>query len=107
MTIDVHLKGMIPPHNLSGAGNINGSIKHHLAAGDIVDEARGVVCKLERVEASGEAEELAGARGLGAGLDLSGAEEGAVVEDGHGSGGVVDGNDVRVSDVDSEEKLSV
>lgn len=107
MAIHVYLELMVPPNDLSGAGNIDGSIKDHFAARDVMEEARGVVGELERVEASGEAEELAGARGLGAGLDLSGAEEGALVEDGHGRGGVVDWCDVWVGDVDCEKNLCV
>jgi len=59
------------------------------------------------VEAGGEAEELAGAGWLGAGLDLSGAEEGTLVEDGHGGGGVVDGSNVGVGHVDGEYNLCV
>lgn len=54
------------------------------------------------MEAGGEAEELAGAGWLGAGLDLSRTEEGTLVEDGHGGGGVVDGSNVGVGHVDGE-----
>lgn len=66
-----------------------------------------MVSELDSVESSREAEQLAGACGLGAGLDLCGAEQGTVVEDGHGGGGVVDGDDVWVSDVDGEDELGV
>lgn len=107
VAVHVDLEVMVPPHDPGGAGDINRGVEEHLAARDVVEEARGVVSELERVEACGEAEELAGAGRLGAGLNLSRAEKRTLVEDGHGSGGVVDGGDIRVGDVDREENLCV
>ena len=107
VTVHVHHELMIPPQDLGGAGDVDGGVEHHLPLGDVGDEAGGVVGELEAVEAGGEAEELAGLGGLGAGQDVSGAEEGAFVEDGHGGGGVVDGSDVGVGDVDGEDEVGV
>ncbi|RDX63274.1 hypothetical protein CR513_58314, partial [Mucuna pruriens] len=103
MAIHVDLKAMVPPQNPGGAGDIDGGVEDHLAACDVLNKAGGVVGELERLEASREAEELTGAGRLGAGLDLSRAEEGTLVEDGHGGGGVVNGGDVGVGDVDGEK----
>jgi len=107
VAVDVDLEVMVPPHDLGDAGDVDGSVEHHLAARDVLEEALGVVRELERVETGGKAEELAGAWRLRAGLNLSRAEERTLVEDGHGGGGVMDGSNVGVSDVDGEEKLCV
>ena len=98
---------MVPPQHLRGTTDIHSRVQHHLAPRHVSQELDGVVSELHAVEPSREAEQLARLRTLGAGLDLGGAQQGAVVEDGHGGGGVVDGHDVGVGDVDGEDELDV
>lgn len=81
MAIHVHLETMVPPQHLGGAADIDGGLQHHLPAADVGQELLGVVGELDAAEAGGEAEQLAGARRLGAGLDGGGAEERAGVVD--------------------------
>ncbi|KAA8544259.1 hypothetical protein F0562_022271 [Nyssa sinensis] len=98
---------MVPPQHFGSTLNIHRSVHNHLSPPYIGEELAGVVGQLEHAETSREAEELAGAAGLGASADAGGAEEGAGVEDGHFGGGVVDGDDVRVGEMDVEDELGV
>lgn len=107
MTVHVHPEALVPPENLSRAFDIHGGVEHHFAAPHVLHELLGVLGELVPLEASREAEQLAGARRLGAGLDVGGAEERSGVEDGHLRGGVLDRGDVRVGDVDGEDDVSV
>ncbi|WVZ01901.1 hypothetical protein V8G54_022707 [Vigna mungo] len=107
VAVDVDLEVVVPPHDPGYASDVDTSIENHLATRDVLEETLGVVRELEPMETGGKAEELAGAGWLGASLDLSRAEEGTLVEDGHGGGGVVDGSNVGVGDVDGEKNLCV
>lgn len=107
VAVDVDLEVVVPPHDPGYASDVDTSIEDHLATRDVLEETLGVVRELEPMETGGKPEELAGAGWLGASLDLSRAEEGTLVEDGHGGGGVVDRSNVGVGDVDGEKNLCV
>lgn len=107
VAVHVYPKPVGPPQHLGRTGDIDRGIERHLPVRHVGQDTGSVVGELDPVEAGREVEEAAGAGGLRAGVDLSGAEEGAVVEDGHGGGGVLDGDDVGVGDVDGEDELHV
>lgn len=107
VTVHVDHKLVLPPQNFGRTSNIHSGVEHHLALAHVGDKAGGVVGQLEPVEPSREAEQLAGLGGLRAGVDVSRAEERAFVEDGHSGGGVVNGGDVGVGDVDGEHDVGV
>ncbi|KAM1100282.1 hypothetical protein FF1_006721 [Malus domestica] len=107
VTIHVDLKLVVPPQNPCRTDNIHSGVQHHLPPRRVGNKASGVVGHLEAVEASWKEDLLGGLGGLRACLDLGGTEEGALVEDGHGGGGVVDGGDVGVGDLDGEDELGV
>lgn len=107
MTVHVDLKPVIPPQYLRRTLDIHFGFKQHLSLRDVGKELSSVVGQLEPVEPSRDVEQLAGAGRLGSGLDGSGAEERALVEDGHGGGGVLDGSDVGIDDVYGQDELGV
>lgn len=43
VAVDVDLEVVVPPHDPGGASDVNGGVEDHLAASDVVEEARGVV----------------------------------------------------------------
>lgn len=106
MTIHVHLKLVIPQQNPRCAGDIHSGVEHHLPLRHVGNKASSVLGQLQPVEPSRQPEQLARFGGLRAGLDLGRAEKRAVVEDGHGGGGVVDGGDVGVGDMYGEDEVS-
>ncbi|KAJ4978501.1 hypothetical protein NE237_009281 [Protea cynaroides] len=104
--VDVETVG--PPEQPGRAAYVDGGVQDHLPSGYVGEEAGGVVRdEFEAVEPCRESEQLARLGGLGAGVDLGGAYQGAVVDDGHDGRRVLDGDKVGIRVVDSEDELGV
>ena len=107
MAVHVDLELVTPPKHSCNSPNIHTRIQNHFSFHDVGDEPAAVVGQLQAVESGWEAEDLTGPGLLRTGVDLGRAEEGAVVENGHGGRGVVDGGHVGVGDVDGQDELGV
>eukprot|EP00262_Sarcandra_glabra_P003200 TRINITY_DN1376_c0_g1_i7.p2 TRINITY_DN1376_c0_g1~~TRINITY_DN1376_c0_g1_i7.p2 ORF type:complete len:147 (-),score=14.12 TRINITY_DN1376_c0_g1_i7:213-653(-) len=105
--VHVDLELVDPPKHLRRTCNVHGGVEDHLPSSHVGEEPSAVVSQLDSGEPSRELKDLARFRRLRAGEDLGGAEERAVVEDRHGGGGVFDGCDVGVSDVDGQDEFDV
>ncbi|GMN60181.1 hypothetical protein TIFTF001_029270 [Ficus carica] len=107
MAVHVDPELVVPPQDPRRAADIHGGVEQHLSLGHVGEEPSPVVSQPETVEPGRQPQELARPRRLGAGLDVGRAEELALVEDGHGGGGVMDGGDVGIGDVDGQDELGV
>lgn len=63
--------------------------------------------QLESIKPGRKPEQLAGLGRLRTRLNVGGAQEGAIIVDRHGGGGVVDGRDVGIGDVYGEDEFGV
>lgn len=43
VAVDVDLEVVVPPQDSGGASDVDGGVEDHLAASDVLDEARGMV----------------------------------------------------------------
>lgn len=107
MAVHVDLEFVTPPQHFRKTPNVHTRIQNHLSLGHVGDEPAAVVGQFQAVEPGWKTQNLTRPGLLRTGIDLGRAEEGTLVENGHSGGGVVDGSDVGVGDVDGEDELRI
>lgn len=109
VAVHVYLEPLSPPtpQHLGLPLDIHGGLQLHLSARHVSRELGGAPRELLPLEASRQAQDPAGVGALRAGVHPRRAEQRALVEDGHGGGAVLDGDDVGVADVHGEDEIGV